>query len=300
MTTDMGIVRPARRATRTLYVITFFYVAMGFFVAVPAAVSGDRLSTFLGFSIIIVGLSAAAVVNVVTRLGARVGRVDESLHEIRGRLERIEQTLQAVTSNDSPLATTQVLDLAAMGRGDPRELVAASLDRSVFPRLATTMEQEPPAEVGGPHADSARGPSTGEAPHAADAGDQPAGANATGLTVRNLLRRWRVSLREGDLATCRRVYIALVETAGTATVGSMGGPLQLLADRIEQSLRDGFSKCARERDYDGLLAIGEQICRLFPDRPVAEEFKRLKPYLLRRGKQQGEQRGTASLRVAPG
>jgi hypothetical protein len=154
------------------------------------------------------------------------------------------------------------------------------------------MEQEPPAEVGGP--------STGETPHAGNAGDQPAGADAAGLAVEGRLRQWETSLREGDLATCRRVYATLVETADTATVGSMGRSLQLLADRIERSLRDSFSKCARERDYDGLLAIGEQICKLLPDRPVAEEFKRLKPHLLHRCRPQDERHGTASLRVVPG
>jgi hypothetical protein len=58
--------------------------------------------------------------------------------------------------------------------------------------------------------------------------------------------------------------------------------LQELVDRTEQSLRESFTGRLEARDVEGMLEVGERICELLPDRPVADEFRRIKPQLMSR------------------
>ncbi len=53
-------------------------------------------------------------------------------------------------------------------------------------------------------------------------------------------------------------------------------------DEIERRLRQEFSQRARRRDYAGLLDVGRRICKLLPDRPIAAEYERLEPALIRK------------------
>jgi len=56
--------------------------------------------------------------------------------------------------------------------------------------------------------------------------------------------------------------------------------MQMLADRTEQRLRMQFAQRVHQGDVEGVLRIGNQMCELLPDRPIADEFRRLKPLLL--------------------
>ncbi len=282
---------------KTLYVVTGLHVVVGFLIAIPAAFAGDRLSAFLGWLIIIVALAAGAVVNHVLRLGASIRSAGQSLDELLDRVERVERMLRDARESHSAKSETRMMDLAAMGPGDPGQLVAASLDRDAYPRLVTTMDEQPPAdstERGPAPADYATG--WGVSAPKDDRHRSPTGAGG-GVTSRNLHRQWKLSLRTGDLAKCREIFAAFVDTADSTTVASMRRQLELLADRTEASLRKRFSQSLREQDYAGLLLVGEQICALLPERPVADEFKRLKPLLLRRYEQHAASQDTARLRV---
>lgn len=297
MTPHRRIEDTTRRSKKTLYVIAGFYVGVGFFVAAPAALSGDRLSAFLGFLIISGALGAAVVVNAVLRLGARLSAIGESLDDIHNRLEQIELTYPSTETSASPESSTRVIYLTSFGRGDPSVLAAARLDRSAFPRLVTTMEEAPSAEAAhGRHEEANDLDATGGSSQTAEVkrGEAPDTFDAADVTTKNLLREWKMGLRTGDVAACRRVFSAFVDTADLTIVAQLGAQLEALADRTERSLREAFAECARRRDYTGLLEIGDRICELLPDRPVAEEFKRIKPHLL--GREQTPD-GTPILRV---
>ncbi len=224
--------------------------------------------------------------------------VGEALEDIRRRLDRVNPTTERAGTGESDKPSTQLMDLAAIGRGDPSVLAAARLDRDVFPRLVTTMEKQPPAEAAETQPENVQTshPAAGSTDdHTVD--EQTAGADTTAATIKNLLREWKLGLRNGDLAACRAVFSTLVDTADMATVISMELQLVQLADRTERSLREAFRRYFRERNYTGMLTIGEQICSLLPDRPVAEDFKRIKPYLLHRLEHASDSATTPTLRV---
>ena len=153
---------------------------------------------------------------------------------------------------------TVLVDLASFGPGDPAPITAATLERSTFPRLVRALDEVP------------------------FAGAAPPASSACPGAARDLRRTWRVAVREGDLATCRAVFSTFVDTADTDTVVTLARELRKLADRTEQCLRARFSDCIREKDYRGALRAGEQMSALLPDRPLAREFARIKPHLLRR------------------
>ncbi|UCC28863.1 MAG: hypothetical protein JSU86_11750 [Phycisphaerales bacterium] len=285
---------------KVLFVITALFVGVGLSVAIPTALSGDWVGTLLGFLIISGALAAAALGRAVLQLTARMSAVAQALEDIRRRLECISPTATRTEIGSPDKPSAQSMDLAAIGRGDPSLLAAARLDRDVFPRLVTTMEQQPPAEA----AEAQPGKTHTSFPaagfpddHTAD--ERTAGADTTAATIKNLLREWEAALRNGDLAACRAVFSALVDMADMATVITMRQQLVELADRAERSLRETFRRYFHERNYTGMLTIGEQICRLLPDRPVAGDFKRIRPYLLRRREHASDGATTPTLRVIP-
>ncbi len=96
------------------------------------------------------------------------------------------------------------------------------------------------------------------------------------------MHEWEGGLRTGDLTACRNVFSALVDIAEPATVVMLGCQLDELAIRTEARLREAFLRHARERNYDALMDVGEEICRQLPDRPIADEFNRIKPHVLGR------------------
>lgn len=275
---------PPRRVKRTLNIVVALYVVIGFCVAVPAAFSGNRLNAFLGFLIISGALAAAAVIAPVLRIAARMAAIDDHLRDVRSRLRRIETAAEVRRAAEREDSTTTVVNLARVGRGDPGQLAAATLERDVFPRLVTTMEEAPPADgaLVSPAEDAG-----GLEPRAASAGEGKTGvaeaasaASPAPVTSISLLSQWKMGMRDGDLFACRNVYSALVDTVDSGTLSSLKEQLELLADRTEASLRKRFAACLRDRDVDGMTRVGEEIVHTLPDRPIAEEFRRIRPLLL--------------------
>jgi hypothetical protein len=308
MPTHASMMETSRHTKKTLYVVAAFYVAVGFVAATASALNGDRLGTFLGFLIISGALAATALLRAVLRIGVRISAIGEAMEGLHARLNRVEAGLRVVREHvgvDGRAATTaggiRVLDLAAIGSGDPSVLSAATLDRQAYPRLVTTMEEAPPAQSAAAEAAEhtftplhptltpsdertldAMGTQSETNAQPNDFEDACDDAEVGGAATKNLLRQWKVALRDGDLAGCRAVYSALIDTAGTEAAASLGAQVEELADRIERSFREAFSLRVRERDYAGALAIGERMCSLLPDRAVVAEFLRVRAHLLRR------------------
>ncbi len=302
----------SRHTKKALYIVAAFYVAVGFVAATASAFNGDRLGTFLGFLIISGALASTALLRAVLRIGVRISAIGEAMEGLNARLNRVEAGLRVVRESRRagsveeraamPAGGIRVLDLAAIGSGDPSVLSAATLDRQAYPRLVTTMDEAPPAQSAVAEAAEhtfipLRPILTASDERTLDALEtqnetsvQPNemedaysdNAEVGGAATKNLLRQWKVALRDGDLAGCRAVYSALIDTAGAEAVASLGAHVEELADRIERSFREAFSLRVRERDYAGALAIGERMCSLLPDRAVVAEFMRVRAHLLRR------------------
>jgi hypothetical protein len=256
------------RTERVCFVVAAVYASVCLLLLIWSLITGDRLGIFLGLLALGVVFAAALVGRAMIRLDAGLSAVTEGLQDIQDRLARLEQANAARLAETSELETT-ALDLAAIGHGDPSAVVAATLDRSGFPRLMATMDREPPAESGGARETENASP---------DATDDP--TDEAGVTAKNLLRVWRIALRDGDLATCRQVHATLVDTADPATVALLTAQLKQLSGRTEKALREAFSKRIRERDYSGAIGVGERIRSLWPNESIARDFERIKPYLL--------------------
>ena len=71
-------------------------------------------------------------------------------------------------------------------------------------------------------------------------------------------------------------------------------------DETERRLRQEFSQRAHRRDYAGLLDVGRRICKLLPDRPIAAEYERLKPVLIRKAASARSDRNARGLQSSPG
>lgn len=299
----------ARRTKRTLYIVTALYVAVGFVLSIGAAVAGDRLSTFLGFLIISGALAVAALFNAIFRVSARVQELAEKLDGVHEGLNGTGQPARTDQPDDTPSASSpiQMLDLANIGLGDPGMLAAATLDRATFPRLVTTMDEEPPAEGAGPGAGffddvAAIAPHLRAVGPADDTGDGDGAERVTtrpehhrfrkagpardpedvAVRPKDMLGAWRKAVHEGDLPACREILAALMDTADRETVAALSDVLSALADRKERELRASFSSCLARHDYAAALAVGDEILSLLPDRPVAADFERVRPLLLQR------------------
>ena len=272
-----------RHAKRALYLVAALYVSVGLLLAGLSAVRGDPLGTFLGFLIVSGGLGAAVVLAFVLRISAQSELLTQRIEEQAVALARLERFLAEHAAPFEPGEDGSVrnLDLTGIGTGDPALLAAATLDRAVYPRLVPTMEEEPPADSVEQEAEASlyEFGDSGEGERK-DAGPSDAAEQGESPATKNLLRQWRLALREGDLASCRAVFSALVDTSAPEQLLPLRQQLEAISTDVERRLRDRFSQLVRDRDFAGALATGEEICRLLPDRPVAEEFRRLAPHLV--------------------
>lgn len=271
MTRHQSLPQAVRRTTRICYIIALGYAAIGLGILVWSVIAGGTLGVLLGFLGLGGALGATFIASVLIHLSADFSAAAESLDEARARLAQIEEKSLTGSAETSEPATA-MLNLAATGKGDPSALVGAMLNRSTFPRLIATMDDEPPAESG---------PTCSQGNHAALDGSGSLTVS-TGIATKNLLRAWRVAQREGDLAACSRIYPILADTADAHTVASLTTQLQQLRNRAEKTLREAFSSRIHEGDYAGALQVGEQICNLWPDERIARDFERIRPYLLRK------------------
>ncbi|MFQ5590477.1 MAG: hypothetical protein ACE5HE_04860 [Phycisphaerae bacterium] len=273
------------RARKTLFIVAGVYVAIGFLVAAPAAIAGEPLSAFLGFLIISVALGSAVGLDALLRVRIQLAQMSEAIDHVREGLQSLERhntTREAANARRSSAKGRITIDLAKFGKGDPNALTAATLDRSVFPRLVTAMEETPPASDRLHTREQAAAGEVHVAGHGPDGdvvnGDTDRGEE-THLPTKNLLRTWKVALRDGDLPTCRSVFSILVDTVEPDRLAQLSELLQDLTARTERSLRKAFSDCVGRQDYGGALQVGEQICTLLPNYRIAADFRRIKRHL---------------------
>ena len=256
--------------------IAVFYLIAGLGLLASSLWMPDYVGLFIGFLAIGAALATALMVKIMIDLHARLTAVVDSLNEIRGQLARMEQDRTSAASSD-PEDSVEFIDLASLGKGDPAPLTAATLDRRVFPRLVTTMSDEST-----PGVQPAIGAGSTVDPTAAIGLGASEQHLPIGLTPRNLLDEWHVALRDADLATCRRLYATLVDTADPKIVAPLAILLKTLSKHVEHSLRARFAQHVKERNYARALHVGDEICKLFPDHGIATEFERIRPHLIRR------------------
>ncbi len=286
-----------RRAKAILYAVTALYMIIGLVVGVSAALSGDRIDVFVGFLLITGAMGIAALGSLLFRLTTRVARLGEHIADIQDRLSRIAPAADSYSTPIHEESSAPLMDLAAIGKGNPSELAAARLDRDVLPRLVTLMEDKPPPEAC--ETQERRTLDALSAEPAAQRVGREEDRNdtcATAAAFKNLSREWKLALRHGDLAACRAVFAAFADTLDPSTLAPLELQLRRLADRTEESLRKAFTDSLHRRDYAGMLMVGERICKLLPDRQVAEEFKRIRLQLMR-GPLRETEGSTPTLRV---
>jgi len=273
-----------RQSRTTLYIVAGFYVTVGFVVAIASALGGDRLGTFLGFLIVSGAIALSVLLRTTLQVEACLRALGAAIDELRKRSDDVAGIVTTLCEQLMPTASSsngsnvRILDLAALGPGDPSVLTAATLDRQDYPRLATSADEETRAVNDEPTASSAAPESPmwelSTSTHLAERG---------GRTAReDLLEQFGAAMRNGDLAGCRGVYAALIEGASAEGVAQLQTQMNALADHVERTLREAFAERVRRRDFCAALAIGERMCHLLPDRPVSAEFRRIEPHLARR------------------
>ncbi len=306
MTPHQRILEAIRDSRKTLNVIAIFYIVVGFALALASSFSGDRLGAFLGFVIISGALAFAVLLQAVLRIGLRISNLTEHVDVIRSQMDHVDHWLeqnppQVAKSNIANSLATQPavaqpvaskpaaspsavstptisLDLTMLGKGDVNKITAAILDRSRFPRLATTMDENPPAQSQQKkYFDALTQPPTAQATP-----DEKKVEHSKGVSIINLHNSFKAVLRDGDLTTCRSIYSAMVDVSDPVELERFHAQVEQLADNLESRLRLRFSQGMQDHDYDDMLETGEQICRLLPDRSIAREFKQIKPMLQRK------------------
>jgi|CXWL01.1.fsa_nt_gi hypothetical protein len=275
------VVESVRRTRNTLYLVAGLYIVIGFVVATATAMQRDRLGTFLGFLIISGALSMGLIARTALQVLVRIAHIQESLDDLSERVDGLMplvRTDESTSGTSAPIAES-VLDLANIGVGDPQLLAAATLDRDVYPRLATALEQ---VAVGGPEAEQRHAP-LAEPDGAKSSNHAPGnGVGGVSVTTRDLLRQWKAALADEDLSQCKRVLSAIVDLADHDAVVPLRRQIRELEDRVERKLRERFTHQVHSRDFMAAMETGERICSLLGDRPVAADFERLRPILTRR------------------
>jgi hypothetical protein len=175
-----------------------------------------------------------------------------------------------------------MVDLTAIGLGDPGLLTSAVLDRGRFPRLVATMADAPDGEV------SSSSHSSCTCKYMPGGNDSEAGNSAvpavprSGPVREDAIHRWEIALVCGDLVTCRTVFSILVDTASPDLVAELEEQLRDLERRTARRLREAFNEDVRREDYAGALETGTEILRLLPKSSIAADFERIRLHLLRR------------------
>jgi len=258
----------SRNSKKTLYVVAGFYVLVGFVLAIASVVGGDRLGTFLGFLIISGALVGAVMLRAIMHLGEQADELAHALDEMRHCVLSGEASVSEQLREIKEAAGVRMVDLTTFGSGDPSSLTAATLDRDAFPRLMKAMDDAPPPLAA---ASESVEKVVGQAELVLPERDGPA--------TKNLLRQWKVAVREGDLAECRRVLSTMVDVATREELVPLEAQLAALTARVERKLRSAFSAHVRNRDFAGAIAVGNQITELLPGTPVARDFEAVRSQL---------------------
>jgi len=284
MTSHEHLTKSARRNQYTVYLIAGMYVAIGLLLTGYSTISGEMIIGFVGLMIVALAAGAAVVLLTTLRLGERLSCMMERSARIDESLVRIEAAL-AGWERERAKSDVTMVDLSAVGKGEPMELAGAVLDRNAFPRLVAAMngsaEQalaESDVEIGQSEPHTEAGLET--EPSIECATPSPV-ADICSASSKNLHRQWTVALREGDVRVCREVFSAMVDTVDPDMVVEYRRALEALVARTDKRLREAFSRCVRESDFAGALAVGDEICEALPDSRIARDFLRAKPHLLR-------------------
>lgn len=307
MTPHERVLAVIRRTKIILFVVAGLYVGFGLMygwrsvVSEPAS-SDTIIDAFVGLLIVSGALAGAAVLVSALRLAVRVSAMHDLLQTLEARLLRVEiDPLSRRAANEVPTAT-QELDLSAIGDGDARSIVAASLDQDLYPRLARRSEgtrlvadedTKPFVSTQGRGIESDRaGTDARDASEHGAFHDQNARVESTAHSlgskhlsdddvVGSLLERWEVASGEGDVATCRRVLASLANRADRELVVGLRDELPRIMERAESALREAFAECVRSRDFAGAVTVGDRITESLPESRIARDYDAIKPHLLR-------------------
>ncbi len=271
-----------RRAKKTIYLVACLYIVVGLVVAMVAALSGDRLSAFLGFLIITGALACGAVLIVLLRFGAHLSSIGDqlsTLHQQISNIQQVQRQFNSAVADDPP--QPQTLPLPDRSHRPVEEsLVAATLDRSRFPRLAKIMDNEPSGQI--PVADKL---SRSQSPSTTRSQRDPVIEKPISMRAYTTLpRTWQTAHREGDIAACRAMLSTYVDTADADAIDVMTLQLEQLIDQAAAHLRQSFAGHIHREDYEGALAVGHRIVELMPEHDIAEDFEQIKPFLFERVK----------------
>jgi hypothetical protein len=250
------------RDRRAIPILAIVCVGVGLFAAAYGSYSSDGSVALIGVLVLAGAMGAALVFRAMIRLTQRVAELAERVEQLTNSLGPMKQTDTLPSGSDSqpcPDSNVQVIDLAAEGHGDPATLTGATLPGSAFPRLVATSE-EPAAE---------------------ESTEEESPIESENDWLDNLRSRWRQAESSADLAECRTIHAAIVARADAQTAGQFTVKLGEITERIEKSLRHAFAERIRLRDFDGALAVGRQISELFAGQPLALEFERIRPHLMR-------------------
>lgn len=277
MTSYARLIESVRRTRNTLYLIAGLYIIIGFVVAFVTAMQRDRVGTFFGFVIISGALSMGLIARTALQVLVRIARIEECLTDLGERLQGLVHLMAAKSDSTTTSSPTTILDLSAIGPGDPAQLAAAVLERDRYPRLVTAIEQ---ADLG----ESPLSPLTPEIGSGKTQPPAPSGTNGNGQSTRtrDLLQQWKTAMAKEDLVQCRQVFSAMVDIAEKEELKPLQSQIYQLQDRLEAKLREQFTVAIRRRDFAAAVQVGEKMTALLADRPVAAEFARLRPILTRR------------------
>ena len=315
MTPHERVLAVIRRTKIILFVVAGLYVGFGLMygwrsvVSEPAS-SDTIIDAFVGLLIVSGALAGAAILVSALRLAVRVSAMHDLLQSLESRLLRVEIDPPNRRSVDDVPTATQELDLSAIGDGDARSIVAASLDQDLYPRLARRAEGAPlladedaqplvssrgrgvESNSAGTDARDSAGTDARAASEHRAFHDQNARAESTSHSsgskhlsdddvVGSLLERWEVASGEGDIATCRRVLASLANRADRELVVGLRDELPRVMERAESALRAAFAECVRSRDFAGAVTVGDRITESLPESRIARDYDAIKPHLLR-------------------
>jgi hypothetical protein len=268
-----------RRGRAASYVFLFLCAGSGLFYGYSSAASGHVLNAVLGGAIALGGSGVALLLLQMMRVASVVVENAEQLDRLGRRLDRFETNLDAALRRQD-----EETNLSELGRGDPGDLVAASVAAGGYPRLA-------PAGASEADDDRTMG-RTGDRPARFEdrseerSEEQLADGDSAQLEVpqeapaaQSLEDRWEEAFRRADLPACRRILEAAAATLDADRLGSMRQGLEGAVRDRKQRLRDEFAALVRAGRFREAIAKGEEIVSLVPDSPMACEFRRIRPHL---------------------
>ncbi|MCP4247716.1 MAG: hypothetical protein GY778_11765 [bacterium] len=232
-----------RRARWAVAAAALICVAAGLIWVYRAALVGDVMGAASGAAICLGVIVLDYCAAGVLRLGGKVLRNTRRLDETQRRLEELARSVDA--GNEAAF-------VAAVGRENVEALVAARLDRDAFPRLVSfdrghPVTQQSPAEPkdrSAPTADADSAPAESVDPTDSAANPEPVADED--------------ALEAGDAELERLVHKEMLR------------------------LRDEFGQFVRAGDYASALTTGDRIVALFPDSPLAADFRAIRMHLQRR------------------